>query len=147
VDAASPEIGTVFRMVTTKPNSSLDTFTFSTSALKGESKSYSTDEVKAWPNPYFGYNPEERNPIDQQIHFTHLPETGSYTIRIFDLAGRIVRVIDGSDAGSQFAVWDVKNNYGIPVASGMYMAHVTTDAGEKVLKLGVIQPEQRIDRY
>ena len=147
VDAVIPETGTIFRMVTTKPNNSSDVFTFSTSSNKGEVATYSSDNINVWPNPYFGFNPEERNTVDQQIQFTHLPETGDYSIRIFDLAGTIVKVIDGSDVGSQYAVWDVKNNFGIPVASGMYLAHVTTASGEKVLKLGVVQPEQRIDRY
>jgi len=145
--ATMPETGSVFRLITTKPNSALDSFTFSTSSVMGETAAYDAERVNAWPNPYFGANPEERNSVYQHIHFTHLPESGDYTIRIFDLSGRIVRLIDGSDEGSQYAVWDVKNNYGIPVASGMYLAHVTTASGEKVLKLGVIQPEQRIDRY
>lgn len=145
--AMMPEQGSIFQLVTTKPNTSDDVFTFSTSGNKGEEAAYSPDEINVWPNPYFGYNPEERNPVDQQIHFTHLPETGSYTIRIFDLAGTLVKTLEGSDAGSQFAVWDVKNDFSIPVASGMYLAHVTTAAGEKILKLAVVQPEQRIDRY
>ena len=49
----------------------------------------SCKDVYVWPNPYFGYNPEERNPLDQKVQFTHLPDDGSQTkIRIFDLAGQ-----------------------------------------------------------
>jgi hypothetical protein len=29
----------------------------------------------------------------------------------------------------------------------MYITHIETDGGNKVLKLGIVQPEQRIDVY
>ncbi len=142
-----PETGTIFYLATTKPNTISDKFTFSGSFLKGDKVAYDVSGVKVWPNPYFGYNPEERNPVDQQMHFTHLPETGDYNIRIFDLAGTHVKTIKGSDVGTQFAVWDLRNDFGIPVASGMYLAHVEYSGKSTVLKLAVVQPEQRLDRY
>jgi hypothetical protein len=49
--------------------------------------------------------------------------------------------------GTQYEVWDLNNNFNIPVASGMYIVHVTTAGGDKVLKVGVVQPEERIDVY
>ncbi len=142
-----PETGTVFRIATTKPNSISDKFAFSTFTGKGDDIEYSKDDINVWPNPYFGYNPEERNPVESQIHFTHLPEAGKCVIRIFDLAGTPVKRIDHTDAGTQYVVWDCTNNYDIPVASGMYIAHVETDAGEKILKVAIIMPEQRLDVY
>jgi hypothetical protein len=149
VDAASPEIGTVFRMVTTKPNNASDVFTLKTGHMKPQAKVVQVADVNVWPNPYFGYNPEERNPIDQQMHFTHLPESGSWKIRIFDLAGNHIRTLDGSSVGdgTQFSVWDLRNDFGVPVASGMYIAHVESGSNSKILKLAVVQPEQRLDRY
>ncbi|NQU34063.1 MAG: T9SS type A sorting domain-containing protein [Bacteroidetes bacterium] len=147
VDAAMPETGTVFRMTTTKPNALSDAFTFNVGSVAGEVITYSPKAINAWPNPYFGYNPEERNPVDNQVQFTHLPESGSCTIRIFDLSGVNVRNIEHNDAGSQFAVWDLKNNFELPVGSGMYLAHIETDEGDKVLKLAVVMTEQRIDVY
>ncbi len=146
-NAESPETGTIFQISTTKPNTANDAFTYNTASRKGEFVAYKPDKINVWPNPYFGYNPEERTPVDQQMQFTHLPETGNCTIRIFDLAGTPVRRIEHNDAGSQFEVWDLRNNYGIPVASGMYIAHIETDAGEQVLKLAVVMPEQRLDVY
>jgi flagellar hook assembly protein FlgD len=79
--------------------------------------------------------------------FSHLPTEGPATIRIFALDGTLVRTIHHNDTGSQHATWDMKNNFELPVASGMYIAHVETNHGEKVLKLAVIQPEQRLDVY
>ncbi|MFQ6612860.1 MAG: T9SS type A sorting domain-containing protein, partial [Fidelibacterota bacterium] len=145
--AEEPETGTIFYIATTKPNTTADKFTFDKELNAGTSKSYNVADVNVWPNPYFGYNPEERDPVDQQMHFTHLPETGKYNIRIFDLAGNHIKTITGEDAESQFAVWDLRNDFGIPVASGMYIAHVEYGSKSKVLKLAVVQPEQRLDRY
>ena len=35
----------------------------------------------------------------------------------------------------------------VPIASGMYLAYVETSEGSKILKVGIVQPEQRIDVY
>ncbi len=144
-----PETGSVFQMITTKPNSATDVFTLQTGDMKPQIKAVQVADVNVWPNPYFGYNPEERNPIDQQMHFTHLPESGSWKIRIFDLAGNHIRTLDGSSVGdgTQFSVWNLRNDFGVPVASGMYIAHVESGGKSKILKLAVVQPEQRLDRY
>jgi hypothetical protein len=130
-----------------KPNSSADTFTFSTDGLGVVANAYDPERIKVWPNPYYGYNPEERDALDRRVMFTHLPEEGPATIRIFALDGTLVRVLHHNDAGSQHATWDMKNDFELPVASGMYVAHVETNFGDKILKLAVIQPEQRLDVY
>ncbi|MCH7733275.1 MAG: T9SS type A sorting domain-containing protein [Candidatus Marinimicrobia bacterium] len=141
-----PETGSVFRMVTTKPNTANDVFTFSTSTLKTGTAVYNPKTINVWPNPYFGFNPEERTPLERKMVFTHLPETGKATIRIFNLAGELVKKLEHSD-GTQFETWDLTNNFDIPVGSGMYIVHIETDKGDKVLKLAVIKPEERLDVY
>ena len=130
-----------------KPNSSADTFTFSTAGLEMVSNDYDPDRITVWPNPYYGYNPEERDALDRRVMFSHLPTEGPATIRIFALDGTLVRTIKHNDTGSQHTYWDMKNNFELPVASGMYVAHVETNRGDKILKLAVIQPEQRLDVY
>jgi hypothetical protein len=43
--------------------------------------------------------------------------------------------------------WDLRNEHGLPVASGMYFAHVEIPGiGTKVLKLAIIQPDERPSR-
>jgi hypothetical protein len=145
-NATVPETGTTWRFVTTKPNSTADTFTISTAEVLGKDVAFDPDGIKVWPNPYFGYNPEERDPVDQQLHFTNLPESGDCTIRIFDLAGVPVKIIN-HDNGTTLEVWDMKNESNIPVASGMYIVVVETEQGEIILKIAIIQPEQRLDLY
>ena len=135
----------VFEM--SKPNSSADSFTFSTEGLGMVANAFDPDRISVWPNPYYGYNPEERDALDRRVMFSHLPEEGPATIRIFALDGTLVRTIHHNDTGSQHTSWDMKNNFELPVASGMYVAHVETNMGDKILKLAVIQPEQRLDVY
>ena len=135
----------VFRMA--KPLSSRDTFSFTTDGMTMMAMDYDPDKISVWPNPYYGYNPEERDALDRRVMFSHLPTEGPSTIRIFALDGTLVRTIKHNDAGSQHTYWDMKNNFELPVASGMYIAHVETNRGDKILKLAVIQPEQRLDVY
>ncbi len=135
----------VFRM--SKPNSSKDVFTFTTEGMEMLVADYDPDRITVWPNPYYGYNPEERDALDRRVMFSHLPEEGPSTIRIFALDGTLVRTIKHNDTGTQHTYWDMKNNFELPVASGMYIAHVETNRGDKILKLAVIQPEQRLDVY
>ena len=130
-----------------KPNSSADTFTFTTAGLEMVENDFDPDRITVWPNPYYGYNPEERDALDRRVQFSHLPTEGPATIRIFALDGTLVRTIKHNDTGSQHTYWDMKNNFELPVASGMYIAHVETNRGDKILKLAVIQPEQRLDVY
>ena len=96
------------------------------------SMAYSCDEIYVWPNPYFGYNPEERTAVDNQIHFGGL--SAMATIRIYDLAGNLVRKIDHSTGNSE--VWDVKNSFNILVASPHSLALKNTQV--ILIKLKVI---------
>jgi hypothetical protein len=147
VDAAMPETGTVFRVVTTKPNAASDVFTISTSSYMTGNTTFDPQNINVWPNPYFGYNPEERTTLERRVTFTHLPEAdGTAIIRIFNLAGQLIKKLDHND-GTQYEVWDLTNNFNIPVSSGMYIAHVVTDQGDMVLKIAIVQPEERIDVY
>ena len=140
LNSLEPEIGTVFRIVTTIPISSEDVFTFSSSTIKGIEVKYNPNIINVWPNPYFGYNPEETGHYDRQIHFTHLPDEGKCIIRIFDLAGTLVRKISHIN-NTQFEIWDLRNDIGWYVASGMYIVHIETENGDKILKLAIIQPQ------
>ena len=94
-----------------------------------------------WPDsPYFGYNPEEKSSDDRQIHFTHLPDEDKCIIRIFDLTGILVRKIEHNN-GTQYEIGNVRDYNTKPVASGMYIVHIETDKGDKILKLAVVQPQ------
>ncbi|NIU07303.1 MAG: hypothetical protein GWN81_00190, partial [Phycisphaerae bacterium] len=57
------------------------------------------EEINVFPNPYYGFNPQETDLLDRFVTFNHLPEKA--TIRIIDLAGTIVRTLEKND-DSQF---------------------------------------------
>ena len=125
------------------------------SEATADQKKDQLEEVNVFPNPYFAFNVEERQPLDRFVTFTHLPadETVATTIRIYSLGGHFVRSIDHNDgvsgfSGTSFDQWDLTNNSGIPVSSGMYIAHIQVEGvGDKVLKLAIFQPEERLDVY
>ncbi len=142
-----PEPGTVFRIVTGKPSSISDVFSFTapTTAQSTNAAKADVTKLNVFPNPYIGFNPQERDKYNRFVTFSHLPTTA--TIRIFSLAGVLVRTLSKNTA-SQFLQWDLKNESGFPVAAGMYIVYVDMGAlGTKTLKLGVIPEQQYIDRW
>ncbi len=125
-----------------------DTYTYSTTGVS-YSKQLAADQVNqinVFPNPYYGVNSEELNKYNRFVTFTHLPDKA--TIRIFNLAGVLVKTIEKTDAG-QFQRWDLANESGLPVASGLYIAYIEMpDVGTtKIVKLAVIQEQQILDRF
>jgi hypothetical protein len=99
-----------------------------------------------FPNPYYAYNPQEPDRFTRFVTFNHLPVKA--TIRIFNLAGVQVRKLD-KNASGQFMRWDLQNESGLPVASGMYIAYIDMpDQGkQKILKLMIIQSQQQLKYY
>jgi hypothetical protein len=110
----------------------------------------SADNVGVYPNPYYGFNPAETNRLVRFVTFNNLPPVA--TIRIFNVAGQLVRTLQKNDE-SQFMRWDLNNHDNFPVASGMYIAHIEltlpADGAKvtKVLKLAVIQEQEVVDVF
>lgn len=144
-----PETGTIFRIESTKPNApNSDRFTFSTKKTVIDNNLAKTqiNEINVFPNPYYGVNSEELNKYNRFVTFTHLPAKA--IVRIFNLAGVLVKTVEKNDVG-QFLRWDLANESGLPVASGLYIAYIELpDLGEtKILKLAIIQEQQILDRF
>lgn len=104
------------------------------------------EQINVFPNPYYGANPQELNKYQRFVTFSHLPTKA--TIRIFNLAGQLVRTLE-KDTPDQFFRWDLNNNSQLPVASGLYIVHIDMpDLGKtKILKVAVIQEQQVLDRF
>ena len=126
-----------------------DVITFSTFAPSTEVENARLAEVikiNVFPNPYLGQNLEEINLHNRFVTFTHLPPKNT-TIRIFTLAGHLVTSIK-HDNGTPMEKWDLNNARNIPVASGMYIAHIEVEGGaSKILKLAIFMPEERLDLF
>ncbi len=143
-----PETGTVFRIISTKPNTPNDEFTVVAPSVTSSLELAQADieKVNVYPNPYFGFNSLEPDKYTRFVTFTHLPPKA--TIRIFNIAGVLLRTIMKNDQ-TQFSKWDLKNESGFPAASGVYVAYIDMpDLGKtKILKFAIIQEQQYIDRW
>jgi hypothetical protein len=56
------------------------------------------------------------------VHFVNLPAQSR--IRVYTLAGDLVRVLEHNDPVHDFERWDLRNASGQPVVSGIYMYRV-----------------------
>ena len=145
-----PEAGTVFRINTTKPNQSGDSFTMSTDGLgartrNDEEQKAALDNIGIVPNPYKGASSYEVTALVDQVRFTNMPNQA--TIRIFTLAGTLIRTLEKNSAGAMFP-WDLQTADGLPIASGMYIIHIDVpNVGEKVLKFGVIKKRVQLNAF
>jgi hypothetical protein len=137
-----PEAGTVFRIVTTKPNAAGDVFTVNVPAAQQNPAIVraDADRVNVFPNPFIGSVDPNSDNREQFVTITHLPPRA--IIRIFTLAGTLVRSVEKNDT-SPIWVWDLKNDHGGVIASGMYIVYVDMpEVGlTKRLKLGIITPQ------
>lgn len=131
-----------------------DKFTISTAGyeqtVSAEVAKSDVERVGVFPNPYYAFNPAERNKLARFVTFNNLSPVA--TIRLFNLAGQLVRKLEKDD-NSPFMRWDLLNHDALPVASGMYIAHVemVLPANDKkvtkVLKLAIIQEQEVLDVY
>jgi hypothetical protein len=121
----------------------VDEFSFSTKANVSTS-SNDVSGVMIYPNPYYGFHELETSRKDKYVSFNHLPQEA--TIDIYTMGGTYVCRIEKNDA-SQFAKWDLNNQYGYPVASGLYIVRVISGDEEKILKLALVQETQVLKYY
>jgi hypothetical protein len=105
-------------------------------------------KINVVPNPYWAHNPMEREPQQHLVRITNLPGQGA-KIRIFTLAGDLVRVIDDADrrtdgtSGLQYVNWDLRNDHGYPVGSGVYLIHVEVpNVGIVARKAAIVMPQE-----
>jgi hypothetical protein len=116
------------------------------------------DLINIVPNPYYAYSNYERNQLDNRIKIVNLPS--KCVISIYTTSGTLIRRYkrdvgeinngnyntagqDIDEVNLESSVdWDLRNELGVPVASGMYLFHVQADnIGERTLKwFGVMRP-------
>ncbi len=96
------------------------------------------EKINIFPNPYIAGEQEFAGERNNYVIISHLPEKA--IIRIFDLSGVIVKTIYHNKAG-QFENWDLRNENGLKVASGIYIVLIDMPSLQKskLLKLAVAQ--------
>jgi len=96
------------------------------------------DIINVVPNPYYAYSSYERNALDNRVKITNLPE--QCVITIYNMNGTKIRQYKKDESKTSID-WDLKNFAGVPIASGVYMIHIKSDDGERIIKwFGTMRP-------
>lgn len=130
-------------------------FSFSTSDIAVRTGDLPTaksalDLIRVVPNPYYGRSGAGRgvyeiSQVDTRVKITNLPQ--KCTIRIFTLNGVLVRTFR-KDSEEPDQEWDLKNEYGVPIASGPYIIHIDAPGiGQKIVKFFAIMPQVDLNNY
>lgn len=119
------------------------------------------DQIRIVPNPYLSVSGYENSQIDNRVKIVNLPT--QCVVSIFNLSGTLIRQFNFDQSSTRpyayigngevvsnargtnfqtFLEWDLKNQNGLPIASGVYIIHVKSEKyGEKVIKwFGVLRP-------
>jgi hypothetical protein len=96
------------------------------------------DLINVVPNPYRAYSDYETDQLDNRVKIVNLPQRCEVTI--YSTNGSIIRQYN-KDETKTYIDWDLKNFAGIPIAGGVYIIHVKSDQGEKIIKwFGSLRP-------
>jgi hypothetical protein len=149
-NSAAPAAGTVVRFNSTIPNTSGDSFTFTTKPVgsgDGTAVAKSLEDVLVVPNPYYNFSALESDQFDRLIKFTNLPPT-ECTIKIFNIAGDLVRELIKDNITDAEFLWDVKTESGLYVASGIYVYYIEAEGvGNTFGKMIVFTEVEQLDTY
>jgi len=143
--------GDVLQWLWANPSDNNDVFSFSTTAATVDNSTLASaaiDDIRVVPNPYYGYYNEEVDQFDRKVRFLGLPET--FTMRIFNVAGDMVRRLDHSDklaVTDSWMDWNLLTDQGLPVASGVYIWYIESDYGSKYGKFAIIQEVEQLNTY
>jgi hypothetical protein len=133
-----------------------DVFAFETvpsGAAAGTVVGNDIKKVLAVPNPYYAHSSYELTQFDRVIKFTNIPASRNVTIRIFNLAGDLVRTIRrsasaGDDMSRAEIQWDLNTDNRLPVGSGVYIYRVDVQGvGSKTDRLAVFVEKERLDNF
>jgi hypothetical protein len=148
-----PQVGDVWKLVP-NPNYQHPTPCFAQVALLPtpaylDTVTKLTLNVKVVPNPYIVNNEWQRSSLIRRMRFINLP--GRCTIRIFNLAGELVKTLLHTQTVTPTGGTEVKNNAGGDewwdllsenrqlIASGVYVFHIDSDNGEQVGKFAIVR--------
>jgi hypothetical protein len=133
-----------------------DTFEFRTvptGSAPGTVVKNDLNKILAVPNPYYAHSQYELTQFDRVIKFTNIPASKSVTIRIFNIAGDLVRTIrrsasSGDDMSRAEINWDLNTDNRLPVAAGVYIFRVDVEGvGSKTGRVAVFIEKERLDNF
>lgn len=121
------------------PMYEFNTVDFATERANRKTATSALDNIRVVPNPYYASSAYETSQLENTVKVTNLPEV--CTISIFSTNGTLIREITKNNT-STWVTWDMTNDYGVPIASGVYIFHIDAgDIGEHILKwYGALRP-------
>ncbi|GIV27684.1 MAG: hypothetical protein KatS3mg027_1498 [Bacteroidia bacterium] len=154
-------VGSVINVSSNPQNNNFPMYQFSTSDIytitnKDDIAKNALDIIRVVPNPYYGYSTYEGNRLETKVKITNLPS--DCIVKIYTLNGTLIRTLNRNmeNMEDQFTYtndfkqakwlpyieWDLKNQNGILVSSGMYIIHIESPKfGEKIIKwFGIMRP-------
>jgi hypothetical protein len=144
ISVAEPYQKTTSLITTNNPNGGYPMYFFSTKDVSptindNDVAKKSLDLIRVVPNPYYGYDGYEQSQLENKVRITNLPQ--KCTISIFNVSGTLIRRFK-KDSPLSYQDWDLKNEYSISIASGVYIIHIDAPGiGEKILKwFGALRP-------
>ncbi|MCP4570540.1 MAG: T9SS type A sorting domain-containing protein [FCB group bacterium] len=132
----SPIAGDVLTVEAAGIYSPEDQFDFSSNKVVASTAGANLDQIRVVPNPYMGNASWEYSEGERQIQFVNLPD--NCTIRIFTLAGELLRTIDHNN-GTGAENWNMLSESGRGIAAGVYLYHIESPYGEHTDKFAVIK--------
>lgn len=154
-------VGSLINVSSSSQNGNFPMYQFSTSDIytitnKDDIAKNALDIIRVVPNPYYGYSTYEGNRLDTRIKITNLPS--DCTVKIYTLNGTLIRTLTRNMENQEdkfsyvndfkqakwipYIEWDLKNQSGVLVSSGMYIIHIDSPKfGEKIIKwFGIMRP-------
>jgi hypothetical protein len=144
-----PELGTIFRLITEKPNMPTDEYVFNSANLNPSVAATGAesllDNVKAVPNPYYLFSSYDASVVVREMKFTNLPV--ECTITIYNLGGDRVRFLEKNNNSTE-QTWNMLNETSIPVASGIYIYVVEAPGfGQKIGKMAIFTETEQLNQF
>ncbi len=104
------------------------------------------DNISVIPNPYYSSSAyETSSQLDTRVRVANLPANS--IVSIYTVDGTLVRRLgpspsDAGNADQGYTLdWDLKTHTGLPISGGMYLIHVKTPMGERIIKwFGTMRP-------
>jgi hypothetical protein len=132
--------------VTGTPNDSLVFTTVASASGNVALQQAGFAKIRAVPNPYYAHSNYELSSLNRVIKFVNMPEAA--TVRIYNLAGDLVRTLRKEYSTSSILEWDLLTENRLPVASGVYIYHVEVPgAGQTVGKMVVFVEKERLSNF
>jgi hypothetical protein len=150
LESASSRIedGSILRIVWGRPSTDNDYFEFTPEARQVSTSKAKEElaKIRVVPNPYFAHSSYELNQFSHVIKFSNLP--AKCTIRIFNLAGDLVKTLEKNNADTSIMEWNLFNEGNLPVASGFYVYHVDAPGiGTTFGKMAIFLERERLNTF